>query len=473
MASSAVHWFEGMFLSPQHLQAADRHTLRRLQETEDWYNPLAWGIRSVEIDTAALANFMVGLQACEARFPDGTHLSIPKDVTVAPVPLQEALPPAASTIVYLAVPPLRLGQANADDSSSVRGPRYWTSEEDCPDENGSEAVSIKFRHPRARLLLEQDDRSDFVTLPLARIFRSEQASRPPQIAPAFIPPLLVIEAWPWLRRWISDLARGIRGKIDILADQMVARKINFDSQVPGDAERILKLTVLNGIQTRLAALASTSGLTPLQVYLDLCEFAGRVAIFRRDRRPPQLLPYNHQDLGPCFLKTIEQIQIVLEEGEELAFEKRYFARAGERLEVRWEQEWLAGARELYLGVETELTDVECENRLRTLHMVIAGAEKVDDYFKERKPGLQPSLQHRVPPGLPAANNLVYFYFNRKPEAWTQRDAGIWKDVVNSRSLGIRLSLEQGGLDQDGVLTLKVTNGRSPKLRFALFAIQPR
>ena len=78
MASRAVHWFEGMFLSPQHLQAADRHALRRLQETEEWYNPFAWGLRSVEIDQAALANFMVDLQSCEARFPDGTHLSIPQ-----------------------------------------------------------------------------------------------------------------------------------------------------------------------------------------------------------------------------------------------------------------------------------------------------------------------------------------------------------------------------------------------------------
>ena len=75
--------------------------------------------------------------------------------------LREALSTAAATTVYLAVPPLRLGQANADKDSSVHGPRFWTQEEDCPDENGSEAVSIEFRRHRARLLLEHDDRSDF------------------------------------------------------------------------------------------------------------------------------------------------------------------------------------------------------------------------------------------------------------------------------------------------------------------------
>ncbi len=473
MASRAVHWFEGMFLSPQHLQAADRYTLRRIQETEEWFNPFAWGLKSLEIDQAALANFVVDLQSCEARFPDGTHLSIPTDTTVAPVMLREALSSAASTTVYLAVPPLRLGQANADKDPSVHGPRFWTQEEDCPDENGSEVVPIEFRRPRARLLLEKDDRSDFVTIPVARIVSSTHAAAPPQIAPAFVPPLLVIEAWPWLRRQINDLARRMRGKIENLADQMVARKINFDSQVPGDAERILKLTILNGIHTRLGALACTAGLTPLQFYLELCGFAGQVAIFRRDRRPAEVPPYNHLDLGPCYLKIIQHIQVVLEDEEELAFEKRYFARVGERVEVQFEQEWLAGDHALYLGVETELTDIECEDRLKTLHMVIASAEKVDDYFKTRKPGLQPTLQRRVPAGLPGGGNLVYFYFNQKPDAWTQREAAVWKDVVTSRSLAIRLSLEQGGLDQDGVLTLKVSNGRPPKLRFALFAIQAK
>jgi predicted component of type VI protein secretion system len=43
-----------MFLSPQQLQAADRHTFRRLREMEEWYNPFAWGLKSIELDSAAL-----------------------------------------------------------------------------------------------------------------------------------------------------------------------------------------------------------------------------------------------------------------------------------------------------------------------------------------------------------------------------------------------------------------------------------
>src|SRR5262245_4750201 len=95
MASRAVHWFEGMFLTPQHFQAADRYLDRRLQETEDWYRPFNWGLRSVELDADAIANSMMTLLKCEARFPDGTHLSIPKDTAVPPLDLREALATAA------------------------------------------------------------------------------------------------------------------------------------------------------------------------------------------------------------------------------------------------------------------------------------------------------------------------------------------------------------------------------------------
>jgi type VI secretion system protein ImpJ len=251
---------------------------------------------------------------------------------------------------------------------------------------------------------------------------------------------------------------------------MVARELVFASQTPGDAERILKLSVLNGIQPRLQASAFTAGLTPLQIYLDLCGFAGQVAIFRGDRRPPELPVYNHENLGACFVKTIELIQLALEDVELPPFVMRYFTPVGERVEVKCEREWLSGEKEFYLGVETELQPRECEDILKGIHMKIASADRVDDCFKKSQPALQPVLELRVPRGLPSRGNLVYFQINRKRESWTPREEVMWKDVVRSGSLAIRVSLEQADLDPEGVLTLKLNDGRSqrPRMRFALY-----
>src|SRR4051812_34690070 len=86
MASQAVHWEEGMFLTPQHFQAAERHTRRALREAEDWFHPFDWGFRSLLVDDLAVAsNARVVLRSCEARFKDGTHVTVGEGHDVPPL----------------------------------------------------------------------------------------------------------------------------------------------------------------------------------------------------------------------------------------------------------------------------------------------------------------------------------------------------------------------------------------------------
>src|SRR5690242_21857720 len=82
MPSQPVHWYEGMFLRPQHFQAADRYARQALTASEDWYHPFNWGVRRIEFDRDAIGNYSAVVRACDARFKDGTKLSIPDD-TVA------------------------------------------------------------------------------------------------------------------------------------------------------------------------------------------------------------------------------------------------------------------------------------------------------------------------------------------------------------------------------------------------------
>ena len=130
--------------------------------------------------------------------------------------------------------------------------------------------------------------------------------------------------------------------------------ISFDSQVPGDAERLLKLAVLNGALSSLEAIAFVRGLTPLFVYHELCRLVGQLAIFSETRRPPGLPQYDHEDLGGCFYAVIKYDPARARSIAPSAFEKRYFERNGERLQVQLEPDWLGGSRTLFLGVETEL-----------------------------------------------------------------------------------------------------------------------
>ncbi len=91
MAKRAVHWYEGMFLRPQHFQAADRFARDRVREAEDWLRPYHWGLRAIEFDEDAIANYSLVIRSCQARFKDGTTVNIPEEATLAPVDLKAAL----------------------------------------------------------------------------------------------------------------------------------------------------------------------------------------------------------------------------------------------------------------------------------------------------------------------------------------------------------------------------------------------
>ena len=81
---------------------------------------------------------------------------------------------------------------------------------------------------------------------------------------------------------------------------------------------------------------------------------GQLALFSEARRPPSMPAYDHENIGSCFYTVIKYIQLGLDTLAPSSFEKRYFEKLGERLQVTLEPGWLTAARSLFLGVETEL-----------------------------------------------------------------------------------------------------------------------
>jgi type VI secretion system protein ImpJ len=464
MPSRPVHWSEGMFLRPQHFQAADRYASQARAESEDWYHPFNWGIRRVELDRDAIGNYSAVVRSCEARFKDGTKLTLPDDATADPVELRTALTSSGAVTVYLAVPSFQPGRANVEETPTADGPRYWIDDYASSDENtGGEEQTIQVRRTRCRLLLSNQEHTGYQVLPLARIERSAQLDAPPQLDVAYVPPLLVLDAWPPLWQAVQSLYHQIGAKVDQLATQIVNRSISFDSQVPGDAERLLKLSVLNGALSGLEAIAFVRGLTPLTVYRELCRLVGQLAIFTEARRPPTLPQYDHEDLGGCFYTVIKYIQLGLDTIAPSAFEKRYFERNGERLQVSLEPGWLSSTRTLFVGVETELSDDECEQLLRSMDMKLGSTSRVEQIFKQALRGLKLVPIVRPPRALPAGAGIVYYQI--------ERDQVFWRDVADTCSMAIRMNLAKAVFQSDRILSVvPPKSNKTTNLQFALFVI---
>ena len=103
MTFRAVHWHEGMFLRPHHMQTANRHALYLANQSEKWDHHYNWGLRAFDLDKDALSNHRLVIRALQARLRDGTLISIPEDATLPALDLKQLMAAENSLTVNLAV----------------------------------------------------------------------------------------------------------------------------------------------------------------------------------------------------------------------------------------------------------------------------------------------------------------------------------------------------------------------------------
>ena len=293
----SVHWSEGMFLRPQHFQAADRYWSELLATSQQWDSHYNYGLRHIEISRDALANYQVQVTECEARLRDGSILSLSAGQAPDRISLKEAFQKATSVMVYLGVPKLTLGRPNvAAGSTNGELLRYVGSSMAVPDEStGGSDQEIGFRHAHARLLLS--DVEGFETIPIARVKRIGQEEAVPELDEDYIPPLIAVDAWEPLSIRIVRRLYDILGRnIESVSQRVVQRGMNLTSQTPGDLEDLLRLMVYNQAHGYLHCTTFAGGVHPFVMYRELCRVVGMLAIFGKERRITDIPAYDHDDL---------------------------------------------------------------------------------------------------------------------------------------------------------------------------------
>ena len=84
MKNLPVHWYEGLFLRPHHLQAADRYWTELIQTTSRWNCAYDYGVYAFEFSKEALANHQLDVQVLKARLRDGTLVDLGTRATTRP-----------------------------------------------------------------------------------------------------------------------------------------------------------------------------------------------------------------------------------------------------------------------------------------------------------------------------------------------------------------------------------------------------
>jgi type VI secretion system protein ImpJ len=450
-----VHWHEGLFLLPHHLQHLQRgfgdssSAERRL----NWAHP--YGLVEARLSSDDLENMRIRFEHLHAVMPSGREVRFPRDAELAALDIKQAFESRGRFVVYLALPLWLDSRANCmppgqtvDDRAKIL---YRVVETEVADENtGENAKAMLLRRLNARLLLEDDDRSDLEVIPLLRVTRAagEEVGLPQQ-DPEFVGPCLVLNGSATLKELVRDLTSQVLASRQELVVQVTRGGFSIDALRGIQFEQIMRLRSLNRYGARLEALIETSNVAPFEIYVLLRELMGELAALHPDRDLFETASYNHDNPYPVFSDLAAKIRQLLRGSVAPSFLKVPFTDVNGLLSAVLTDEHLTRPTDYFLGIRTKEDPrtlarlVEDGDRFKLMPQSIAARAIRGVVLKEE----------RFPPlELPAQSGLYFFRLLRGQSVRN------WQQVQAEKVAVVRWT---GNESADYDITLYMTLPRAP------------
>ncbi|NLF29758.1 MAG: type VI secretion system baseplate subunit TssK [Planctomycetes bacterium] len=430
-----VHWHEGLFLQPHHLQAMQRHLLDRLaaERTLGW--PYPYGVVEARLSADALENMQIQFDRLRVITKRGVEVDFPHSADLATREFKHQLEASGGALtVYLGVPLWYPTRGNAiegggADAAAVRR-LYRVEPVDRADENtGQNVQTVMVRRINAMILFDSDDHADMEVLPLMRIvLGAGENVGVPRLDPTFAPASLLLSATPVLRETARDLAHQVSASRGELQVQLTRGGFSIETLRGLQLEQILRLRTLSRYAVRLMHLATAPAVSPFQMYLELAELLGDLGALHPDRGVGEIPRYDHDNPAAAFAALTEQIRPLLKGAVTASYDKVAFARDEQILVAALSDEQLSRPNEYFLGIRSNQDP-----------RAIAQLAEDGDRFKLMARSMAhsnvyglPLAEERHPPmELPSQGDLHYFRVNRTDAA------RMWERVAQDKALGLR------------------------------------
>jgi len=446
-----VHWHEGLFLQPHHLQLFQHQVMGQFATERRLAMPYPYGLIDYRLSSDALENMVVQFDRLRVLMPGGLYVSVPENADLPALDIKEVFESAGEPFtIYLGVPLWYGSRANAIERGEAADPRvkrlYKVEDVEWFDENtGENPQPLLVRRLNARLMFEDEDRTDMEVLPLLRIARAtEEGGGLPRQDGSFVPPCLLLTGAPALRDQARDLAHQAEATRAELINQIMRRGFSFDTIRGDQFEQVLRLMVLNRFSGTLRQLVQAPAISPFEVYLYLREFLGCLAALYPEDDQFAAADYDHDNPAVCFGDLMAKIRRLLRGKAPVPVLKVPFKREGNILVAELTDEHLTRPNEYFLGVKTrqdptELVKlVEDRDEFKLMARSLADRAIWGVMLKEE----------RFPPfGLPAERGLHYFRLLR---AESRR---MWDRIGQEKAMAIRFP---GIETSDYAITLYMT-----------------
>ncbi len=413
--TNRVLWQEGMFLRAQHFQQQDRWLETTLRGRVAALRPHPWGITSLALDRDLLATGRFAALSADGVFEDGTVFAVPRDAG-HPTPL-DVPANTRNQVVYLAVP---IGQAGAVEvaSGDASEARWSLSSFEAFDTHSAspQPAELQIGRLRLRYMLEDENRSGFLCIGLARITEIG-ADKRVQLDDRWMPPALLAAAVSPLAGLLTELS----GMLQQRGEALAARVTTPGQRGVAEVTDFLLLQVINRWQALLSYWAEAGQVHPADFYAALVQIAAEFATFTNTvtRRPNSYPAYRHDDLQRSFAPVVADVRRSLAatiDPNAVAIplrETRFGVRVGQITD-----RGVLRAAQFVLAVRA---DVPAETlRARFPRQVKIGAvEQITDLVNVQLPGIEVSAMAVAPRQLPFYANATYFELDRNAPHWQQ------------------------------------------------------
>ncbi len=408
-----VVWSEGLFLRTQHFQQQDRYTEALVRGALKATSLQGFGFRSLSLDGAALDSGLVGLDAAQGIFPDGTPFDLSETTTpVDPVQVTRETPPG---LVHLALPALREGAAAIDPSHATpSGARYRGEFVRVRDtvRGGADAEEIEVARLAPKLLVPGQETAGYVTLPVARI-QGLDSGGAVSLVEGFLPPALVTSAVPWYAQFAQEVVNGLERIAEAHGGIVLGG-------TGASVENLLILDLANASLPRIAHLLAQDTFHPSEVYLELAGLAGRMATYgSSSRRLTELPPYAHEDAQPAFealADTLRSLILSLRHVEPKSRPLQVSRHSDNVWTVRIDNPDIVKSSRIVLRVGGDMS----EKMLRKLFVdqaTVGAADEFDKLWTSRLPGIPLKPLHSQPREIPYDGDRLCLELDRTSEHW--------------------------------------------------------
>lgn len=350
--SYTIHWEEGMFLQPHHLQWMQRQVYDRFGRERSLVCPYAYGI--IDAKLGDVTGGTIRFDRLRAVMPSGREVVANENATLAPRNDVKPKLTGKSLLVKLAVPFWSASSANVSANGNDFGRLYRTRTlNEVPDENtGERAQPITVREINAKLLFEGEPENGLEVLPLLRIVPG------PQRDLGFIPPCLIVTGSEELYAMVRDLSILVEHYRGQIYKQLTSKQVKTTELSGVQQEQMMRLQILSRYSARLwpyrrAPELPIPPVSPFDLYVDLRELMSELATLRLDRDwAAGAMEYRHDDLFPAFSDICQRIKVLMTPRTGELFVQTEFQIDGKALRAPLDEKNLPKAREFYIGVQT-------------------------------------------------------------------------------------------------------------------------